>query len=135
MPATLTWFHQPRVIHERFFDKVTLADISAMSVDADALLRTGTTPVHTIIDLTDVTWLPQNLAKIREAMRVPPHPSRGWVVLIVPPHNPIIQVIGDFAGQIRSVNDQYQVVHTLHEAILLLNAHEPALALTPADST
>ncbi len=132
MTIQLTWLHEPYVLLERFYDRVTLHDISEMKAAVDRILSHtashSTHRIHAIIDVTEVTDYPANLARLK-AIITPSSVERGWLILIVPEGNLLLHFVSAFAAQLR-MPTKFRAFYSYAEALDFLNTQEPALMLS-----
>ncbi len=127
MGIQFTWLNEPHVLLEQFTGRVTLNDLRHAATEVDHLLRQRSAlaqsqPLHTVVDVTQVTDFPANLARIKAIMPPPTH-ARGWLILIVPEGNLLLHFVSAFALQLRSSPHQFRAFYSRSHALDFLTAH------------
>jgi hypothetical protein len=119
MAVEITWLQTERVVLSRFGETVTTEDIRNTSLAVDALINQGV-GVHGITDLSNVKSFPANLTKIQNALSVPPS-QRGWMVMVIPEGNPLLQFVGSYAGHLRAIDGRFRTFRTFAAAVEFLH--------------
>jgi len=128
MAVEIKWLKDSHVVIGQFSDHVTTDDIHTASSQVDKVFhqRPGT---HAITDLTDVTTFPASLIKVQGALTAPPE-DRGWMLMVIPEGNPLLQFVGTYAGHLRARHGRFRSFRTLQAAVEFLQDHDPDISLT-----
>jgi len=128
MPVDLSW-HQPgRVIYERFYDAVTIEELTAIQERFFQFLLEGQAPVHSIIDLSAVRSYPKSINQVRQALK-PDQTGKGGRVVLVVGTNAVIRFITSMISQISFKNAQFTFCSTLDESIAYLRQIDPSVTV------
>ena len=128
MPVDLSWQQPRRVIYERFYDAITVEELTAIQQQFFQLLRDGDAPVHSIIDLSAVKSYPKSINQVRQALAPDPTGKGGRVVLVVGT-NPIIRFMTSMVSQIVFKDAQFTFCSTLDEAFAYLRQIDPTITI------
>jgi len=82
MPFEIGWSIENRVIYERVYGDLDFESTVAVAEQGSRLLGEGVTPVHMVIEMTDLKSFPTNVSKIHTVTQFMRSPSLGWVVII-----------------------------------------------------
>lgn len=134
MAIQLGWYLEHRVVYERYYHHVTIEELTRMSQQSHGLHHRADVPLHTLIDLSDVKSFPTNLSRVQAAFTQPSEVERGWLVVIIPEGNVLLQFVAAYAAQIRAANARYRMFRSLGTAIDFLNMHDPYLKLSAESS-
>ncbi len=127
MGIQFTWLNEPHILLEQFTGRVTLSDLRHAATEIDRLLHQRAAfakpqPLHTLVDVTQVTDFPANLARIKAVLPPPAH-ERGWLILVVPEGNLLLHFVSAFALQLRSSPHQFRAFYSRSHALDFLTAH------------
>ncbi|MFN8530645.1 MAG: hypothetical protein U0670_18730 [Anaerolineae bacterium] len=129
MAIQLGWYLEDRVLYERYYHHVTIEELTRMSHQSHSLHHRAAAPMHTLIDLSDVKSFPTNLSRVQAAITLPTAIERGWMVVIIPEGNVLLQFVAAYAAQIRATNARYRMFRSLSTAVDFLNVTDPQLNL------
>ena len=127
MSVQVKWLQNSRVIYNAFGELVTTDDIHMASLQTDFYMQ-GQSRIHAITDLSNVKTFPASLTKVQQALTPPPF-NRGWMLMVIPEHNPLLRFVGAYAGQLRAIDGNLRIFRTLAGAIEFLNTQEVDLNL------
>ncbi|MCU0513802.1 MAG: STAS/SEC14 domain-containing protein [Anaerolineae bacterium] len=81
MPVDVHGYLEPYVIRACFSGEVSLEDMQQAAALLDARIAPQTEPVHVLIDLTDVSAYPWNLAAVNAILKpYLGHRHTGWTI-------------------------------------------------------
>jgi hypothetical protein len=113
MPYKLSWFIPGRVIDMTLPEIATDGSVfEALDTEINAMLDSGTAPVHVMIDLRLMKEYPS--ASIAMKMKYYKHPKIGRLVIIGLSANPMLRFLGGLVG--RGVGIQLKDVGSREEA-------------------
>ena len=133
MPIDISWQQPRRVIYERFYDTVTIEEMSAVQKKFLDYLTEGEAPVHSIIDLSAMHDFPKSLSQIRQGLISTGNIQLGRVVLITG-KNPVIRFISSVISQLLLKNAQYTLCDSLEEAVHYLRDRDPSVTIEQIES-
>jgi len=116
MGYTVDWFVQDRVYVFNIWGDLTLDDYHEGSTVAIDYVCDGHPPVHSILDVRNVTDYPKRLSEIRKVTAIMQEPNLGWVLVVS--DDRFIRFVGDIVSQLSSKN--YKAFATPEEAIAFL---------------
>lgn len=82
MPYQIEWHIDKRVVYERLYGKLTGPELQKASDETSRFLHEGISPVHLIIDMSDVEQLPITVRQATGMTRYLRDPNLGWLVVI-----------------------------------------------------
>ena len=132
MPFEATWYHNLRVIQWRVWGQITLEEIAQMGRDQQKLLSEGTSPVHTLSNITDVASFPTDLRLLKEALDGINHPHIGWV-LIVGTTTPLKRFVTTTVTQLVIPNVRLRMFNSMDEAIEFLKHVDSTVSVASGD--
>ena len=106
MSVDISWQQPGRVIYERFYDTVTVEELTSIQQTFLQYLAEGRAPVHSIIDMAAVHSFPKSLNQIRQALAPDPTGKAGRVV-IVTGSNALLKFITATISQVAFKNAQF----------------------------
>lgn len=115
MPVELSWLIPKRVLLERFYGDVTIADIQGIASTLPPFMEEGVPLIHTILDATDVTSHP-SIKDIHEHASLRTYPNEGWRVIIGA--SAVARFIASIILQV--MGQRYRMYDTLEEALLFI---------------
>jgi len=133
MPVEIGWQQPRRVIYERFYDAVTIDELTSIQQTFFQYLRDGDAPVHSIIDLSAVKSYPKSLNQVRQALAPDPTGKGGRVVLVVG-SNAVIKFITSMISQLVFKNAQFTFCTSLDEAVSYLRQLDPTVTIQQLSS-
>jgi len=128
MTVEISWQQPKRVIYERFYDTVTIEELTSIQQTFFQYLREGDAPVHSIIDLAAVRSYPKSINQVRQAF-VPDQTGKGGRVVIVIGSNVILRFITSMVSQIAFKDAQFTFCNSLDEAVTYLRQLDPTVTL------
>ncbi|MFN8530693.1 MAG: hypothetical protein U0670_18970 [Anaerolineae bacterium] len=82
MSSSIEWIIDKRVLLITLPDVLTGAEISDLNSQSFNWLKTGTQPIHLLVDCSQVTMFPLNMLKMKQIINVLPNPRMGcWVII------------------------------------------------------
>jgi hypothetical protein len=133
MSVEISWQQPKRVIYERFYDAVTIEELTSIQQTFFEYLRAGDTPVHSIIDLAAVRSYPKSINQVRQAF-VPDPTGKGGRVMIVIGSNVILRFITSMISQIAFKDAQFTFCTSLDEAVVYLRQLDPTVTIEQLSS-
>jgi hypothetical protein len=113
MPYKLSWFIPGRVIDMTLPEIATDGSVfEALDTEINAMLDSGTAPVHVMIDVRTMKEFPS--ATIAMKMKYYKHPKVGRLVIIGLSTNPMLRFLAGLVG--RGVGVQIKDMSTREEA-------------------
>lgn len=131
MPVDVRWIDDGRVIYERFYGQVTIADLNAAQIMFRALLSGTTQRVHSLIDLRALEDYPRSLSQIRDSLTLLRSNQLGWIVLITH-ENAVIKFLGSVITQLMIPGASFTICATPQAAIEFLLRQDHSIQLTDA---
>ena len=128
MPVDISWQQPQRVIYERFYDTVTIEELTAIQQEFFQYLMDGDAPVHSIIDLRAVRDFPKSINQVRLAL-APDVTGKGGRVVVVIGTNPVIRFITSMISQIAFKNAQFTFCSQLDEAFTYLRSFDSTVTI------
>jgi hypothetical protein len=132
MPFEASWYHNLRVIYWRVWGQVTLEEIAQIRLDQQKLLGEGTSPIHTISNITDVASYPTDIRLLKEALDGINHPHIGWV-LIVGTTTPLKRFVTTTVTQLVIPNVRLRMFNRMDEAVEFLKHVDNTAAVATGD--
>ncbi len=134
MSVEISWRQPRRVIYERFYDTVTIEELTSIQQTFFHYLSEGDAPVHSIIDMAAVHSFPKSLNQIRQAL-TPDPTGKGGSVVIVTGGNPVLKFVTSMISQVLFRQAQFTFCATLDEAVSYLRQRDPTVILERIDSS
>jgi len=124
MPCSFEWYVQGRVIVEKFFGDVVVADLVRLNAEVTTLIaQEGVTPVHTIVDLTSVEKYPTKLNEVFSTIQKRVPEKEGWVLIVT--ENPILRFFASMVLQFARL--PMRTFKTIPEAVGFLSENDQTL--------
>lgn len=111
MPIETKWYIKNRVVYQRHYGKMTVADFIQAKSALLAFLDEGNAPIHCVVSLINIETYPSLLEMQKFAQRSE-HPSTGWTILVI--NNTVIRFISSLLVQLAT--KQFKTVSTMQEA-------------------
>jgi len=121
MAVEVSWFEGGRVVYQRFRGVMDIDDVEAVTCALKLLADTGTSPVHAIVDVRQVTQFPASISQISHLKGEADMP--GWMVVIG--LHPAVRSLARLMSWLRGA--QYRPVSTLEDALHFLARQDAAL--------
>jgi hypothetical protein len=128
MPVEIGWQQPRRVIYERFYDAITIEELTSIQQEFFQYLLDGDAPVHSIIDLSAVKSYPKSINQVRQALS-PDKTGKGGRVVIVVGSNPIMRFITSMISQIVFKDAQFTFCTSLDEAFAYLRQMDTTVTI------
>jgi hypothetical protein len=128
MPIDISWQQPRRVIYERFYDKVTLEEMTAIQQRFLAYLEEGDPPIHAVIDLSGVRDFPKSIHDIRKGLVFTGTTRLGRVVIITG-NNPVIKFISSVISQLILKNARFELLNSLDDAVRYLRERDDTVTI------
>jgi hypothetical protein len=123
MPYEVKWLYEKRIANPAFIGIVTLDDMKNEIAELAALTKTGTPPVHVIVDMSNVERILPGLKQIRQY--TPPVSSEiGWIIIVG--QNPLVRFLSSISVQLSRAN--YRFYATTGEALDFLRQRDMDIA-------
>ncbi|MBI1258666.1 MAG: hypothetical protein GC204_14455 [Chloroflexi bacterium] len=132
MSVEISWQQPKRVIYERFYDAVTVEELTSIQQTFFQFLIDGDAPVHSIIDLSAVRSYPKSINQVRQAFVADKTGKGGRVVLIVG-SNVIMRFITSMVSQIAFKDAQFTFCNSVDEALAYLRQIDSSVTLEQID--
>lgn len=136
MPAEISWYHENRIIYERFYGTITVEEMITLTQKSEEYREAGIPLVHTIVDLSGIESFPKNLGAIRAAIKRPAHMERiGWII-IYGTQNPILKFFASAITQVFGGQVRFRLCETLEQSLAFLTERDQTLPelLPPSQS-
>lgn len=101
MPYEFGWLVPNRVMQVKMLGGVTLEDLDGVDRETRIAVASGQSPVHCIVNMLDVTAMPNNLKVITRQFRQTPHTNAGITIIVH--KNPLYSFFGAVIGQLNGV--------------------------------
>jgi len=128
MPIENRWYIPRKVLHRRFYGKVTLDEIQDNITEAHSMVESGIPLVHTLDDVQDVTAYP-NLTDLTKGIKSIKSDKEGWHIIVGA--KDITRFIGSVVIQL--TDKRYQMIDTIDEALAFLAEQDEAIDLTQGE--
>ena len=129
MAVELSWYEEGRVVYQRFCGVLAVDDVQAVAHALKQQAEKGMLPVHTIVDVRQVTEFPASISEINSLKN--DADMMGWMVVIG--LHPAVRSLARVMSWLRGV--QYRPVSTLEDALHFLARQDAALVhLSPQNS-
>ena len=128
MTVEITWQQPKRVIYERFYDVVTVEELTSIQQTFFQYLIDGDAPVHSIIDLSAVRSYPKSINQVRQAF-VPDKTGKGGRVVIIVGSNVVMRFITSMVSQIAFKDAQFTFCNSVGEAVAYLRQLDPTVTI------
>ncbi len=127
MPYTIRWYVEGRVILERAYGIVTMAELERFNEEVTReIVEHGTPPVHVVVDLTSVERYPPSLREVLSTMRRTTDRARlGWMVVAV--QNPVLRFVASVVFQVAGT--RLRMFSTVPEALKFLALMDDGITL------
>ena len=132
MPYENGWYIERRVIFQRIYGDVTLADLEKNLHETNELLEAGISPIHVMCDVREISKFPMNINQLKDLYQMAPNPNAGFTILLS--SSSVLRFFLSIIVQI--VKTDYKMVNTDEEALELLRRIDPTLnGLVPVTFT
>ena len=121
MAVELSWYEEGRVVYQRFCGVLAVDDVQAVAHALKQQAEKGMLPVHTIVDVRQVTEFPASISEINSLKN--DADMMGWMVVIG--LHPAVRSLARVMSWLRGV--QYRPVSTLEDALNFLARQDSAL--------
>jgi len=112
MPFETKWYVEGRVATAYNWGELTLEQLRATSAELLTLVRSGTAPVHLVVDTRDVTKMPSSfLPMLKEIEPFRHEPKTGWSIMLT--NNSLLHFFGLLGSNL--VKSPYRAVRTYEE--------------------
>lgn len=98
------WLVPERIYIFQVYGELTMDDVSQGSEESIQYVRSGQPPVHSIIDIRNVTSYPKSVSQIRQAAAIMKEPNVGWIVGLS--NDRVLSFIGDLVAQLSNVKSK-----------------------------
>ena len=124
MPCSFEWYVQGRVVLEKLFGDVTVADLVRLNAEVTTLLiQEGVAPVHMVVDLTAVEKYPTKLNDVICTIQKRVPEKEGWVLVVT--ENPILRFFASMVLQFARL--RLRTFKTIPEAVGFLSENDQTL--------
>jgi len=130
MSVDIGWRQPSRVIYERFYDNVTVEELSTVQQQLFQFLSEGDAPVHIIIDMAAVHSFPKSLNQIRQAL-APDKTGKAGRIVLVTGDNPLLKFVTSTISQIAFRDSHFTFCAVLDEAVAYLRERDETVSLEP----
>jgi len=128
MPIDISWQQPNRVIYERFYDSITIEEMTAIQQRFLQFVEEGEPPIHAIIDLGSVHDFPKSIGEIRRGLVFTGTTRLGRVV-IVTGRNPVVRFISSIISQLILKNAQFTLLDSVDEALRFLRERDETITI------
>lgn len=125
MPCEFRWYIPNRVLYQRMYGEITLEELRGFNVESLQYVEQGQAPVHTLVDMREVTKYPMNLREISSQLLNDPGPKLGWVMVIT--NNPVLRFLASVVVQVAKVRTG--VFPSIDEALAFVAKRDETLIL------
>lgn len=124
MPFETKWYVPERIVTAYNWGVLTLDEMRATNVEMLAMIRSGTAPVHLLVDTRDVTKMPSSfIPMLKEIEPFRNETKTGWSVMVT--NSSLMHFFGLLSSNL--VKSPYGAVHNYEEANALLERVDPSL--------
>ncbi len=123
MAYELSWYHEQRVIYVRIWGDLTLDELRHYNTEVYDKLDHGVSPVHLILDVTDMKQFPPSLTALKSTAHYLSHPNLGRNVMIGGPM--LAQSFARITAQLLKLD--FRTTRTMREALSLLKDGDATL--------
>ena len=130
MPFEVKWYVAGRVATVYNWGELTVDEVRATNVEILALVRSGTPPVHLVVDTRDVAKLPGSFVPmLREIEVFRQEPNMGWSIMVT--HSSVLHFFGMLSANL--TKSTYRAVRNYQDVNdVLSHADATLIDLLPA---
>lgn len=121
MPVENRWLVQDRILLTRLVGSITADELAESSREGTRLIESGTAPVYSLVDMTEMTHYPMRVADFRSSYQQPTSDKLALIVIYGIPNQVASFMAGIFT---RLTRTRYKVVANQAEALALVDALE-----------
>ncbi len=123
MPMNSQWLEENRIVYTQLIGQLSSAEALEMSAAHENFLKTGSAPVHIVVDLTRMEAIPTNLKQNLSMGSYLRDPALGWVVLIGA--NVVVNFMLSVLSQ--AFHIRYARRESVDDALNFLRTNDPTL--------
>ena len=124
MPFAVKWYVEGRVATVYNWGELTVDEIRETNVQLLALVRSGTPPVHLVVDTREVVKLPNSFVPMLREIEVFRHePGMGWSIMVT--HSSVLHFFGMLSSNL--TRSSYRAVRDYQEVNEVLRQVDPTL--------
>jgi hypothetical protein len=121
MPAENTWIVENRVMLTRLSGHITIEDMQASARRGTAMIETGTAPVYSLVDASQIEHFPLKLNELKSVTDEGSSDKLGWIIIYGIPNRLLSFLATTFA---QLIGKNYKVVNTQDEALAFIAQQE-----------
>ena len=124
MPFEVKWYVEGRVATVYNWGELTVEEVRATNQELLALVRSGTPPVHLVVDTLAVTKLPNSFVPMLKEIEVFRHePNMGWSIMVT--KSSVLHFFGMLSANLTKTS--YRAFRNYQEVNDLLKQVDPTL--------
>jgi hypothetical protein len=124
MPFQVKWYVEGRVATVYNWGELTVDEVRATNQELLALVRSGTAPVHLVVDTLDVTRLPSSFVPMLKEIEIFRHePNMGWSIMVT--NSSVLHFFGMLSSNLNRTS--YRALRNYREVNDLLKKVDPTL--------
>ena len=125
MPFEAKWYLEGRVSTARDWGEITVEEMRESNKVSLEHIRTGTPPVHLLIDTSAIDQLPRSfLPMLKEIEAFRHEPNMGWTIMIT--NSSLLHFFGVLSSNL--IKMPFRAVSSYAEANAVLERVDPSLA-------
>src|SRR5690349_12699787 len=91
MPIEVSWYQEPRIIYVALKDSITVEDLRTSGVAIQNMVKTGTAPVHELVEVVKLGRFPTDFSQIRGATGYLRESNMGQVLFVDPGKHTLLE--------------------------------------------
>jgi len=126
MPIEVSWYQEPRIIYAALKGIITVEDLRTSGVAIQNLIKTGTAPVHEVVEVVELGRFPTDFMQIRSATGYLREPKLGQVMFVDPAKNMLLEFFINAVDKLSRVH--VRKVESMAAALAYLRSIDPTLS-------